>query len=101
VRDLRERREGLLVAVEQASASAPDAEMIAAMRHHIEQALTNGSMPAHKALLQALVHEVRVEGRDRVLPWFRVPRARTRRFAPWLDRRPRQEPGQSSDGWYG
>ncbi|MHB8245610.1 MAG: hypothetical protein ACYDGN_09705 [Acidimicrobiales bacterium] len=27
--------------------------------------------------------------------------ARTRRFAPWRGRRPRQEPGQSSDGWYG
>ena len=44
-----------------------------AMRHRIEHALTDGSVPARKALPQALVHENRVEGRDRVVPWFRVP----------------------------
>ena len=43
------------------------------MRHHIEHALTDGSVPARKALLQALVHEIRFEGRDRVVPWSRVP----------------------------
>ena len=43
------------------------------MRHRIEHALTDGSVPARKALPQALVHENRVEGRDRVVPWFRVP----------------------------
>jgi len=31
------------------------------------------AVPARKALLQALVHEIRVEGRDSVVPWFRVP----------------------------
>jgi site-specific DNA recombinase len=56
VRDRRERREELLVAVQQASASAPDAEVIAEMRHHIEQALTDGAVPARTALLKALVH---------------------------------------------
>jgi len=73
VRDLRERREELVVAVQQASATAPDAEEIAEMRRHIEKALNAGSVPARKALLQALVHEIRVEGRDQVVPWFRVP----------------------------
>ena len=58
--------------MEYASASAPDAGEIAAMRHHIAQALTDGAVPARKALLQALVHEIRVEGRDHVVPWFRV-----------------------------
>ena len=42
-------------------------------RRHIEQALTDGAVPARKALLQALVHEIRAEGRDRVAEWFRVP----------------------------
>jgi site-specific DNA recombinase len=51
VRDLRERREELVVAVQQASATAPDTNEIAAMRDHIEQALTAGSVPARKALL--------------------------------------------------
>jgi len=73
VRDLRARREELVAAMEHASARAPDAGEIAAMRHHIAQALTEGAVPARKALLQALVHEIRVEGRDRVVPWFRVP----------------------------
>jgi len=73
VRDLRQRREELLAAMEHAKGTAPDAGEIAAMRHHIEMALTDGSVPARKALLQALVHEIRVEGRDRVVPWFRVP----------------------------
>jgi hypothetical protein len=62
---------------------------------------SNGAVPARKALLQALVHEIRVEGRDHVVPWFRVPSGANPRLAPWRDRRPRQEPGQSSDGWYG
>ncbi len=73
VRDLRVRREELLAAMEQAKASAPGADEIAVMRRHIEHALTDGSVPARKALLQAFVHEIRVEGRDRVVPWFRVP----------------------------
>ena len=73
VRDLRVRREELLAAMEHAKATAPDADAIAAMCHHIEHALTDGSVPARKALLRALVHEIRVDGRDRVVPWFRVP----------------------------
>ena len=73
VRDLRERREELVAPMELASARAPDAGEIAAMRRHIVQAFTDGAVPARKALLQALVHEIRVEGRDRVVPWFRVP----------------------------
>jgi site-specific DNA recombinase len=73
VRDLRQRREELVVAVQQASASGLDAEVIAEMRHHIEKVVTDGAVPARKALLQAPVHEIRVEGRDRVVPWFRVP----------------------------
>jgi site-specific DNA recombinase len=73
VADLRSRREELVAAIEQASATAPDADELAALRDRIPDALTNGSVPARKALLQSLVHEIRVESRDRVVPWFRVP----------------------------
>ena len=73
VRDLRSRREELVAAMEYASANAPDPGENAAMRHHIAHALAYGAVPARKALLQALVHEIRVESRDRVVPWFRVP----------------------------
>ena len=68
VRDLRQRREELAVAIQRASASAPDAEELAALRRQLEKSLKNGAVPARKALLQALVHEIRVEGRDRVVP---------------------------------
>ena len=76
VSDLRARREELVAAMEHAASRAPDAGEIAAMRRHIAQALNDGAVPAHKALLQALVHEIRVEGRDprRTV----VPRARGR-----------------------
>jgi site-specific DNA recombinase len=76
VRNLRQRREELVDAIQRASGSAPDAGVIAEMRHHIEKAVTDAAVPARKALLQALVHEIRVEGRDRVVPWFRVPARR-------------------------
>ena len=73
VADLRARREELVAAMEQASATAPDADELAALRDRIAAALTNGSVPARKALLQSFVHEIRVDGRDRVVPWFRAP----------------------------
>ncbi|MHB8497715.1 MAG: hypothetical protein ACYDES_06915 [Acidimicrobiales bacterium] len=41
--------------------------------NHIEKAVAGGGVPARKALLQTLVHEIRVEGRDRLVPWFHVP----------------------------
>ncbi len=73
VSELRARREELVVAIEQVSLKAPEADELAATRHQIEKSLKAGSVPARKALLQALVHEIRVECRDRVVPWFRVP----------------------------
>ncbi len=73
VSELRARREELVVAMEHASITAPDADELAAARRQIEKSLKTGSVPARKALLQALVHEIRVEGRDRVVLWFRVP----------------------------
>lgn len=63
------------MAIEHASISAPDADELAATRRQIEKSLKTGSVPARKALLQALVHEIHVESRDRVVPWFRVPGA--------------------------
>ena len=73
VADLRARREELLAAIEQASAAAPSADELSALRDQIAHALANGSVPARKSLLQSLVHEIRVDSRDRVVPWFRVP----------------------------
>ena len=65
--------------VERLPAEEPDAAILDALLCTYERtdlfdkAVTDGAVPARKALLQALVHEIRVEGRDRVVPWFRVP----------------------------
>lgn len=60
--------------MDQASAEVPSDAELSALRAHIDDALANGATPARKALLQALVHEVRAEGRDKIVPWFRVRR---------------------------
>jgi site-specific DNA recombinase len=70
ISDLRAGRENLLAAKDQASADVPSDAELSASRAHI--ALANGATPARKALLQALVHEVRAESRDRIVSWFRV-----------------------------
>ncbi|MHB1596532.1 MAG: recombinase family protein [Streptosporangiaceae bacterium] len=72
ITDLRSRRDDLLAAMDQASAEVPSDAELSALRAKIDDALANGATPARKALLQALVHEVRAESRDRIVPWFRV-----------------------------
>ena len=58
--------------MDQASAEVPSDGELSALRAQIDDAFTNGATPARKALLQALVHEVRAESRDKIVPWFRV-----------------------------
>jgi site-specific DNA recombinase len=70
--DLRRRREDLVAAMEQGSVDVPSDTELSDLRAHIEEALINGAIPAQKAVLQSLIHEVRVESRERVVPWFRV-----------------------------
>jgi site-specific DNA recombinase len=72
ITDLRSRREELLAAMDQASAEVPSDAELSALRAQVSDALVNGATPARKALLQALVHEVRAESRDKIIPWFRV-----------------------------
>jgi hypothetical protein len=60
------------MAMDQASAEVPSDAELSTVRAHIGDALASGATPARKALLQALVHEVRVESREKVVPWFRV-----------------------------
>lgn len=72
ITELRSRREELLAAMDQASAEVPSDAELSSLRAQIDDALANGATPARKALLQALVHDVRAESRDKVVPWFRV-----------------------------
>ncbi len=73
---LRARHADLVAQCEEANMSAPEPETLAAVREELVQAVRNGSTPQVKALLAALVHEVRVEGPNTVRPVFKVP-ART------------------------
>ncbi len=57
-------RDELAIAIEHASITAPGTDEQAAIPHGIKNNLKTGLVPAPKALLQALVHEIRVEGRD-------------------------------------
>ncbi|MGH9304991.1 MAG: recombinase family protein, partial [Acidimicrobiales bacterium] len=49
------------------------AAKVRGLRERREELLAGASSPARKALLQVFVHEIRVDVRDRVVPWFRVP----------------------------
>jgi hypothetical protein len=44
-----------------------------ALQHHVAQVITDGDPRARKALLQALVQEIRVVNRDKIYPFFNLP----------------------------
>jgi hypothetical protein len=73
IAELRDRRTELAEAIEGADLRPPTEQQIANIRQQVLAAIANGTDRERKTLLQALVHEVRVEGRDRVIPTFRVP----------------------------
>lgn len=73
VADLHASRQVLADAVSETDVTAPSEEVLARVRTSIRDVVTSGPPRMQKALLQALVHEVRVEGRQAVTPWFRVP----------------------------
>ncbi len=72
-RALRERREELAAEQEEASIVAPAPEELAGLREEVEAAMVSGSPAQVKALLQALVHEVRVHDGETVQPVFKLP----------------------------
>ena len=71
--ELQHRQAELTAAIDQLAAQPPSQAILAHLRERIHEAVTQGPMPAKKALAQALVHEIRVEGRDAIIPTFRVP----------------------------
>jgi len=70
---LRARREQLADEMEEADLTAPTPEELSALRQRVTEAVENGPSASVKALLQALVHEIRVDSRDAIHPTFRVP----------------------------
>jgi len=70
---LRARREHLAEEMEAADLTAPTPEELSVLRQQVAEAVAKGSPGQVKALLQALIHEIRVDSRDAIHPTFRVP----------------------------
>lgn len=68
----RARREELTDNRQDADTALTD-EDIAALQAEVAQTIRDGDAPTRKALLQALVGEIRVEGRGRILPTYCLP----------------------------
>ena len=73
-KQLRQRREELqLLLQETPEATEPDPALCTRLHAHVRDALNTNNPGTTRQLIQALVHEVRVTGRHRVKPTFRVP----------------------------
>ena len=70
---LRERQAELSTTLEEEALQAPDPAGLSSLRGEVEAAMRSGSPAQVKALLQALVHEVRVEDASTVRPVFKIP----------------------------
>lgn len=71
---LRNKREKLADLQHQAEiANPPSPAELQVLRDQIAEALSDGAPAVVKALLQALIHEIRVDSRNSIQPVFRVP----------------------------
>jgi len=70
---LRARREQLADEMKDADLTAPTPEELSVLRERVTEAVAQGSSGPVKALLQALILEIRVDSRDAIHPTFRVP----------------------------
>lgn len=70
---LRARREQLADEMEDADVIAPTPEELSVLRERVAEAVAHGSAGPVKSLLQAQIHEIRVDSRQAIHPTFRVP----------------------------
>ena len=70
---LRARRQQLADEMDEGAITAPTPEELTGLRERVAEAVSNGSPGPVKALLQALIHEIRVDSREAIQPVFRVP----------------------------
>ncbi len=70
---LRTRHQELADEMDEADLTAPTPEKLAVLRERVTEAVKDGSTASVKGLLQALIHEIRVDSRDAIQPIFRVP----------------------------
>jgi site-specific DNA recombinase len=71
--ELTNRRATLIAELEGEPMAAPTDSQLDELRHQVRAAVEQGSSSLQKALVQALVKEVRVEGKGLVVPYFRLP----------------------------
>jgi site-specific DNA recombinase len=70
---LRARRQDVADQMDDSDLTAPTPEDLRVLRERVAAAIAAGGTAPVKVLLQALIHEVRVDSRDAIHPVFRVP----------------------------
>ncbi len=73
IADLRARQDELRELLANAQVRPPTPADLAALTQQLRATIQAGPAPARKALIGALVHEVRVTSRTAIIPVFRVP----------------------------
>jgi len=59
--------------MDEAALTAPSKEDLSELRERVAEAVAEGSTAPIKVLLQALIHEIRVDSKEAIHPIFRVP----------------------------
>ena len=70
---LKARREELTDDEDHATGATLTDDDIDQLQAEVERTIRDGDPPTKKALMQALVSEIRVDGRDRILPTYLFP----------------------------
>ena len=71
--ELRVRQAELRRALDAVTIQPPTRQELTDLAAQVRVAVSEGPTPARKRLLHTLVHEVQVQGRDAIIPVFRVP----------------------------
>ena len=71
--ELRFTRDELREALTSGHIPAPTPDELHMIRSEIARALSQDDGAAQKRLVQKIVHDIRIEGRDHIIPTFRVP----------------------------
>jgi site-specific DNA recombinase len=72
---LRDREARLVAAASAGDDPLPTQDEISGLRQELKTAARHAQAPIRKDLAQSFVHELRVEGRERVIPTFKVVRS--------------------------
>jgi hypothetical protein len=73
VAQLGHRRKELNEALAGGKTTAPIADQLQQIRNEVATALHTGDSAAQKRLVQRMVHEIKVDGRHKITPIFKVP----------------------------